>query len=48
MLQKAKDVIKDYNFKQNILYAASYLILGVLSASTVTIANSVYIAIFLL
>jgi hypothetical protein len=47
-LKKASRIIQDYNFKHNVLAGLSFLTLGVVSASTITLANAPYQLLFVL
>ena len=48
ILHRAKEVLQEYHFRQRALNVLSFILLGFVVASTVTIANSIYICIFLL
>ena len=47
-IRYAKSIIQDYNFKHNVLASLSFIMLGVLSASTVSLINTPFQVLFVI
>ena len=47
-MRYAKSIIQDYHFKHNVLASVSFIALGVLSASTVSLLNTPFQVLFVI
>lgn len=47
-IRYAKSIIQDYHFKHNVLAGLSFIVLGLLSASTVTLLNTPFQVLFVI